>query len=197
VTREEPGEVLDGGIGAEAMRRLRSRSVCVVEVGLTAQEIAHVKRQFGFEFADDHREFLSVGLPVNAGLAPHRSRVIYTHPVPWPDWRNGDRAVLRQMLDWLIEGVLLDVEHNQFWFETLGPTPVRRAGRGGCRQGRSRNCTDDGSDPSAPLSSRGTRSHRSCARIGNDMMEHARPESASEHVVEASRSPHHTSPVSA
>jgi transposase len=63
VRHGEPGEVLDGGIGAEAVRLLRSRSVCVVESGLTAEEIVHVEQLFGLEFADDHLAFLSAGLP--------------------------------------------------------------------------------------------------------------------------------------
>jgi len=105
------------------MRRLRSRSVCVVEAGLTEEEIAHVEQRFGFEFADDHRAFLAAGLPVNAGLPPREPGVIYTYSQPWPDWRSGDPAALHEMLDWPIEGVLFDVEHNRFWLEPWGPRP--------------------------------------------------------------------------
>jgi hypothetical protein len=105
------------------MRRLRARSVCVVDAGLTPEEIARVEQEFGFEFADDHRASLSAGLPVNAGLSPIPPGVISADRAPWPDWRNGDLAVLRDMLDWPIKGVLFDVEHNQFWFETWGPLP--------------------------------------------------------------------------
>jgi hypothetical protein len=129
VTHDQPGGVHDDGIGAEAMRRLRARSVCIIDAGLTAEEIARVEQEFGFEFADDHRAFLSAGLPVNAGLPPIPPGVITAHPAPWPDWRSGNRAMLRDMLDWPVEGVLFDVEHNRFWFETWGlhPSTVQEA----------------------------------------------------------------------
>jgi hypothetical protein len=107
-------------LGVEAMRRLRSRSVCAVDAGLTDTEFARIEKEFGFQFADDHRAFLAAGLPVNVGLPPQESGVLYTHSEPWPDWRKGDPAVLRRFLDWPAEGVLFDVEHNGFWHVRWG-----------------------------------------------------------------------------
>jgi hypothetical protein len=66
VSDGEPGRARPAQIGAEAMRRLCARSVCVVEAGLTAAEIAQVEQLFGFEFADDH----PAGRPVCAH-SPH------------------------------------------------------------------------------------------------------------------------------
>ena len=109
-----------GRLGAEAMRRLRLRSVCDIDAGLTDAECARVETEFGFQFADDHRAFLAAGLPVNTRPEPREPGVIYTHPEPWPDWRNGDPGALRALLDHPIKGVLFDVENNGFWYAELG-----------------------------------------------------------------------------
>lgn len=105
------------------MRRLRLRSVCAIDPGLTDAEFDKTEQEFGFRFADDHRAFLADGLPVNTRPEPREPGVIYTHPEPWPDWRRADRDQLRASLNWPIEGVLLDVERNSFWHESWGTRP--------------------------------------------------------------------------
>jgi hypothetical protein len=112
-----------GRLGQEAMRRLRLRSVCAIDPGLTDAEFGKIEREFGFQFADDHKAFLAAGLPVNTRPEPREPGVIYTHPEPWPDWRRADRDKLRSSLNWPAEGVLFDVEHNSFWHESWGPHP--------------------------------------------------------------------------
>jgi hypothetical protein len=114
-------------LGTEAMHRLRRRDVCAIEAGLTDAEFARVETEFGFRFADDYRAFLAAGLPVNSRPEPREPGVVYTHPKPWPDWRGGDPATLRQFMDWPIEGVLFDVEHNRFWHGDWGSMPDDRA----------------------------------------------------------------------
>lgn len=37
---------------------------CEIEPGLSEAEFDRIERDFGFEFADDHRAFLAAGLPV-------------------------------------------------------------------------------------------------------------------------------------
>ena len=105
-------------------RRLRAASVCDVEAGLTQAEFTRIEKKFGFQFADDHRAFLTQGLPVNTGLPPQRPGVIYTHPQPWPDWRHGDPDTICVLLDRPVEGVLFDVEHNGLWPDTWGTRPA-------------------------------------------------------------------------
>jgi hypothetical protein len=116
-------------IGVEAMRRLRSWSVCAVEPGLTDAEFDDIEARYGFQFADDHRAFLAAGLPVNRSLPAMLPEVSYTHPAPWPDWRAADVATLRKMLDWPVEGVLFDVEHNGHWRHDWGASPADSAAR--------------------------------------------------------------------
>jgi hypothetical protein len=108
------------------MRRLRRRDVCAIDPGLTDAELDGIEREFGFQFADDHRAFLAAGLPVNSRPRERKPGVIYTHTEPWPDWRHGDRRKLRERLDWPIEGVLFDVGNNSFWYDGWGPRPGDR-----------------------------------------------------------------------
>jgi hypothetical protein len=76
--------------------------------GLDSAELDALEQEFGFRFADDHRAFLTAGLPRGRG---------------WPDWRTEDRAALRAQLAMPVEGVLFDVASNDFWYEGWGPPP--------------------------------------------------------------------------
>src|SRR5262245_3983312 len=109
------------------MRRLRLRSVCGIDPGLTDAEFDRIEREFGFQFADDHRAFLAAGLPVNTQPRPRKPGVFYAHAEPWPDWRSADRDKLRAQLNWPTEGVLFDVENNAFWYDSWGPRPSDRS----------------------------------------------------------------------
>jgi hypothetical protein len=96
----------------DAAARLAALSCCELTPGLTPEELAQVEARYGFTFADDHRAFLAAALPVDEP-GPHG----------WPDWRHGDPADLRRMLDWPVEGVLFDVECNVMWDHAWGPRP--------------------------------------------------------------------------
>lgn len=76
--------------------------------GLTAAELEDVEEQFGFTFSADHRVFLTAGVPVGQR---------------WPDWLHGNPDQLRKRLDWPVDGVLYDVEHNDLWLPEWGPRP--------------------------------------------------------------------------
>lgn len=97
-------------LGAEAARRLAALGRADIGPGLTDEEFAVVESDFGFEFADDHRAFLTAGLPVGAS---------------WPDWRSGARRPLRSVLQLPVDGVLFAVEWNDFWDDRWGRRPAR------------------------------------------------------------------------
>lgn len=82
----------------------------MVGPGLTDDEIARVEGTFGFQFADDHRAFLAVGLPVGAS---------------WPDWRGEGRKSLAKRLQLPAEGILFAVEWSRFWHDGWGQRPAR------------------------------------------------------------------------
>jgi hypothetical protein len=79
-------------------------------VGLGDEELARIEGEFGFEFADDHRAFLSSGLPVGDS---------------WPDWRSAPRRSLQQRLRLPVEGILFAVEWRDFWGSDWGVRPAR------------------------------------------------------------------------
>lgn len=108
-------------LGERAARELARLGCCGIGPGLTEAEFARIEREYGFEFAGDHRAFLAAGLPLN-DLRPRVEGVIYTHDEPWPNWRDGDPAKLRAALDWPVEGVLFDVEHG-YWHPDWGARP--------------------------------------------------------------------------
>lgn len=80
-----------------------------VEPGLTAAELSEVGSRFGFQFPPDLADFLTLGLPVGGSF---------------PDWRSGNEAELRVQLDWPTEGMLFDVERNDFWLDEWGIRPA-------------------------------------------------------------------------
>ncbi|MFD9786176.1 hypothetical protein ACFWYX_19790 [[Kitasatospora] papulosa] len=106
-------------LGAEAARRLAQTGLFKFEPGLTDAEFARIEREYGFQFADDHRAVLAAGLPVN--VAPEDGQ---TWSKPWPEWRSGDPDSLRDQLGWPVEGVLLGIEHNHFWYQAWGERPA-------------------------------------------------------------------------
>jgi hypothetical protein len=95
-------------IGVEAARRLAAVPGVEIARGLRPDEFDAIETQWGFRFAPDHRAFLAGGLPVGQG---------------WPDWRAADPLVVRNALNWPVDGLLFDVEHNGWWHRTWPERP--------------------------------------------------------------------------
>ncbi|MCX6850819.1 MAG: SMI1/KNR4 family protein [Verrucomicrobia bacterium] len=96
---------------AECKERLMSVGV-VFERGLTAQEFEGVERDYGFCFPEDLKEFLAYALPVSR---------------KWIDWRNGPKDKILYMMQWPLDGICFDIEHNTFWMEEWGARPASLA----------------------------------------------------------------------
>ena len=85
-----------------------------IDEGMSADELDSVEQLFGVRFADVHRAFLEIGLP----LGPH-----------WPNWRaRGSRGV-RAQLRLPTDGVVADVLDHDFWPASWGPRPTTDAAR--------------------------------------------------------------------
>jgi hypothetical protein len=97
-----------GALTVEEARSLQENLREPLRPGLTDAELNDVEQQFGFRFAADHRVFLRAGVPIGDR---------------WPDWRCGNPDQLRKRLDWPVDGVLYDVEHNALWLPDWGPRP--------------------------------------------------------------------------
>jgi hypothetical protein len=79
------------------------------DFGLTDAEVTETEHRFGFQFPPDLREFVQTALP----RGPR-----------FPNWRSGEENELRDWLDLPRQGVLFDVEHNEFWLPEWGQRPV-------------------------------------------------------------------------
>ena len=77
----------------------------VLTPGLTSDELAAVQEQWGIEFSADHADFLHLAVPLGEG---------------WVDWRAGGEPVAH-LLRAPTEGLLHDVDHNEFWPASWGP----------------------------------------------------------------------------
>jgi hypothetical protein len=80
-----------------------------LEDGLAPNEIQEIERRFGFEFSPDHRQLLESAQPAGTG---------------WLHWRKDSVDRLQTALDWPLEGLLFDVENNEFWPPAWGPKPT-------------------------------------------------------------------------
>ena len=77
------------------------------QAGLTDAEVDQVENKFNFSFPPDLRSFLQANVPL------------------WnsPRWQTASVEEIQKWLDGPMEGVLWDVEHNEFWFPEWGARP--------------------------------------------------------------------------
>ncbi len=98
--------------GAEYYRGIvtpKTRPLLVAfESGLTDEEVGQVEQTYGFRFPPDLREFLQNALPTSDGF---------------PNWRAGLDGSPGPWMDGPKDGILFDVEHNEFWPSEWGARP--------------------------------------------------------------------------
>lgn len=94
-------------LAVEAVGRLRRAGV-ELQPGLAEHEFARIEADFAFAFGPDHRELLSLALPVGER---------------WVDWRGGSHSELEGRLSWPTGGVVFDVHNNGFWPGSWGARP--------------------------------------------------------------------------
>lgn len=98
--------------------------------GLSGVVIDELEDIWGIKYPEEYRAFLSIlHCPDRKCLrfgydseSPHELRQLQDRALIY-NWLN-DRDALRLALDWPLEGILLDVENNNLWFESWGERPV-------------------------------------------------------------------------
>jgi hypothetical protein len=75
---------------------------------LTNADVVSIESKFSFRFPPDLRAFLQTAVPRGE---------------QFPDWHSGSEAHLREWLAIPREGVLFDIERNNFWLTEWGPRP--------------------------------------------------------------------------
>jgi hypothetical protein len=89
-------------------RILLRRGRVVVDVGLSAAEIADIEARYQFTFPLDYRALLMEGMPISDGFV---------------DWRRATPADIQKKLTWPYEGICFDIEFAQFWLDEWGEQP--------------------------------------------------------------------------
>src|SRR5579859_3059448 len=77
--------------------------------GLSSEEISAIEEANGFRFPPDLKGLLMHSLPVSNG---------------WLDWRCASTTEIRDRLNWPLESMCFDIEHNAFWLDAWGPKPT-------------------------------------------------------------------------
>lgn len=93
----------------------------VGEPGLSEAELRRAEETFGLAFPPLLREVLALVHPVPRQIAPQPG--IYQAPSQVPDWRLRDVERTRTLIGIPADGVLFDVEENDFWWNAWGPRP--------------------------------------------------------------------------
>lgn len=95
---------------AELINKMKEKGVLFSE-GLTQSEFEEIERQYQFEFPPDLRDFLSIALPTSDKF------------INWRDMSTLNVELVQKRLDCCLEGILFDIEHNNFWLKEWGRKP--------------------------------------------------------------------------
>jgi hypothetical protein len=105
---------------AELISKMKDDGISFAE-GLTESEFGLIGRKFEFCFPPDLKEFLSIALPISNQF------------INWRDMSEHNIQLIHKRFDWCLDGMLFDVEHNNFWLKEWGAKPVDlEAAKGKC-----------------------------------------------------------------
>ncbi|MDQ0201952.1 SMI1/KNR4 family protein [Neobacillus ginsengisoli] len=79
--------------------------------GLTHKEIDEIEVLYNIQFPPDLKEFLTFALPISDGF------------VNWIDKSKENIESITDRLNWPLEGIVFDIEHNEFWMKDWGKKP--------------------------------------------------------------------------
>jgi hypothetical protein len=122
--------MIDGGLEprylAFLVEMLPQREYFVrFDPGLTDREVARIEDVHGFRFPSDLRSLLQYALPLQDPLPGGAIPEGLSAPIGgFPDWRHESDQIMRWRLDGPLEGILFDIEHNDFWLPAWGEKPA-------------------------------------------------------------------------
>ena len=96
----------------ELIDNLKSKGV-QFDKGLTDKETLRVQTKFDFIFPPDLKKFLQTSLPI--------SKHFYNWRKALTSKEETDR--INSMFAWTLDGMLFDIEHNNFWYDNWGQRP--------------------------------------------------------------------------
>lgn len=92
--------------------RIVEKAGVKIDCGLTLDEINKAETFYNIKFHPDHRGLIRAGLFADE------------NGYNWHDYSDKNIARIREMLDWPQEGILFDIEFNNFWMTKLGQKPA-------------------------------------------------------------------------
>jgi hypothetical protein len=102
--------------------------------GLSDRDIDEIEARFGVHFPQDHRLFLQVLHATEPLLFCARFVGDTLEAIERPGFYHWlrDEAAIRDAFEWLVEGLVFDVEHNHLWPQSWGPRPEDEGARRAC-----------------------------------------------------------------
>jgi hypothetical protein len=94
----------------ELINRLKEKGVRFSD-GLTEREFEDIEQNYQFKFPPDLKDFLSIALPTSDNF------------IDWRDMSERNVELIKKRFDWCLEGMLFDIEHNNFWIKEWGNKP--------------------------------------------------------------------------
>ena len=94
----------------EIIKELASQGV-LFSKGLDEQEFSKIENFYDIRFPPDLKDFLRTALPI--------SKEFYN----WRDFSENNVNSIKDRLNWPLEGIIFDIEHNNFWYDEWGPKP--------------------------------------------------------------------------
>ncbi len=95
--------------------------------GASESDILKMESIWGVKFPDDYRLFLKTLFTTNKPLEVEKYSSSSDEPtlVNVPSFYNylTDKKEIEEKLDWLWQGIVFDVENNNFWLKSWGPKP--------------------------------------------------------------------------
>jgi len=94
------------------LRLLKDKGI-QFDSGLTDSEVIQIETKFSLKFPADLKQFLQLGLPISKSFI---------------NWRQGlnlnetENEIISR-LDWPLEGMLFDLQRNDFWINSWGDKP--------------------------------------------------------------------------
>jgi hypothetical protein len=88
-----------------------------LEDGLTNEEILAIEEGFQIQFPPDLKALLQIALPVSEKFPNWRKAII--------NRSNSEIETIKKDIEWPLDGLLFDIEHNDVWFEQWGVRPQR------------------------------------------------------------------------
>lgn len=97
----------------ELIKSLKGKKI-TFNKGLTHEEVGQIQEKFEFKFPPDLKHFLQTALPVSQGFYNWRQALVSEFVAD----------AIRLQFQWPLQGMLFDIEENNFWVESWGQRPT-------------------------------------------------------------------------